>query len=321
MRSWGFAVVVVIAACGPSTIPLEDWGVAKRDAECAKLTRCSVYETEGMCARELGASDTSSIAAAVAAGVSVYDPEAAAACVAELAGQACGDHHDPCAGVVRGTRGAGDSCSFDGECAAGRCDLTACDSPSCCVGTCSDLPPRAGIGEACDNVGCVDVAWCDENRTCRARLADGERCDPLQGNCALGSRCEAGRCRVQERIGDPCNQDTSTPTCWVAPLRCDPATLTCVAPGFEGDACDPVASPCADYLICDPTAHTCRPPIAGDPCPHMFQDCDRANYCAFGEASGTCTPKKEIGQACEEARECRSGRCAAGACAEPITCY
>jgi hypothetical protein len=137
--------------------------------------------------------------------------------------------------------------------------------------------------------------------TCKVKLGLTAPCDSLDGpfSCAAGSICLPGgpgaqTCGVLPAQGEACTDpggdfacDSSTDFCAEASMTCvpkiavggactsgygcvpyaacDPTTLTCVAAGLAGAACDPQGSDCLGNLQC--VAGACALPASRPTCP------------------------------------------------------
>lgn len=163
----------------------------------------------------------------------------------------------------------------------------------------------------------LDIAAAFEQATAAAASFD-EACfesilvnPDLQG-CVDTDGAELGCVAIvgSASAGEPCDRDPrlyfamSGGTCG-AGMICDLATSRCTQdpPGWPdkqpGDPCvkHHLAS-CGLDLYCE-TNGTCQPrTLEGDPCdePH---ECEVGAYCAY--AAGACTPRHELGEACDPA--------------------
>src|SRR6185369_5244533 len=101
----------------------------------------------------------------------------------------------------------------------------------------------------------------------------------------------------------------------------DPAHGTCRARHVQGEACTEDAT-CAKGLVCG-AAGSCAPPAPpppiGSACEPASEGCAEGDYCrptSEGAETGTCQPRKKIGETCIEGVdrcEALSG-CQAGVC-------
>src|SRR5689334_11266405 len=118
-------LLMLVGCAEPASIPVEDVDTAFVDADCQWRVRCGVYGSVDEC---IAAQFTpsGSYAAAVASGLTRYDGEAAASCVALYDTLSC-DLRDPvadfsvCAGIYRGIRPLDAACKLDIECSSGNC--------------------------------------------------------------------------------------------------------------------------------------------------------------------------------------------------------
>ena len=142
----------------------------------------------------------------IAAGIVVYDAQAAGACIdvfkssASCKQTAVGDigHRldATCGKVFTGTLPAGSACFFSDECAnRGICGSQTC-SGSCCAGTCVARPAPIPLGGDCSsplqNQDCIEGTVCAANATgggsCKTPLAAGARCGPYD-RCVQPYQC------------------------------------------------------------------------------------------------------------------------------------
>jgi hypothetical protein len=197
-------VLVLLVACA-DTIPVDEFGPAIWQAQCDWYVRCGALAAEDCVLRFYTPDETAT--AAVRAGLTDYDGEAAAACVAAYAELPCDTTEEypdfsACDDVYRGHKTLGESCRLWLECEDGDCFYPdgGCDD-SCCEGdggTCDRARPsddNAQLGESCELLGrwCARGLYCDTNGTnepgiCEPLPKHGETCE---GACAdLGDRCD-----------------------------------------------------------------------------------------------------------------------------------
>jgi hypothetical protein len=207
-----------------------------------------------------------------------------------------------CWGDFQGTVATGAACVYDLECASGHCawslDQAISCTSSCCAGTCATL---VDVGASCltygDSSDCVRTDYCKgldyvPNRTCQAKLAQGETCSK-----SAEEPCQVG-------------------------LTCDNDLLTCVPFPKDGQPC--VANSCDNYdSYCDPTSGTCQARLkVGAPCTN-YGDPGCVGYAQC--LNGTCMLLPGAGETCTipdggyDYTSCRWGvtRCIDGICQEP----
>ncbi|HEU0030366.1 MAG TPA: hypothetical protein VFQ53_07035 [Kofleriaceae bacterium] len=265
------------------TIAFDEYLAARFDAECVSATACDFFPDLETCKlarfRDPGREQT--IVHAVDAGTLVYDPAAAARCIAETRVMSCafsGFHATAaelaCADVLTGTLALGDTCSIDDECADdGVCqplDSQCYPFDTCCIGRCV-RPERmpVALGASCANNEYCQDSYCEPETL---------RCTPLI--TTPGAPCTTG---------DAC---ANPMVCDVTP---DLPTSTCRMPSARGEPCDPaVFVPCADVRdYCNETTLVCtRMATLGDSC--ATDPCVWDTSCVAGE----CVPRLLPGQAC-----------------------
>lgn len=185
----------------------------------------------------------------------------------------------------------------DGECFAGpECpDGQVCRAAAggaACEGDCKP------IARPCGDTTCDPFAeYCDrEDNSCKPRPAAGDSCTRL-GQCQAGSTCFT----------------------WE-----DPAVCRSSSGGLEADAqCNPEAEFCPSGTTCYPYPDSQTPVCRrlGDAQAPCSISCLATAYCPPSDSGeGTsCVERLRAGQACEDDRECRSGRCSRGSCVDPAT--
>jgi hypothetical protein len=298
---------------------------AYRTARCSYLARCGLARSLDACL----ASTFSSQGpfryqlAAVGRGVSIYDAEAAAACVASIAAQACtfttptGD--GSCARIFSGTIPTGGACYVSSECAPVATGTALCLLPTtgcgaCCYGTCV-VAPIAAAGGSCVTsadgipVRCPEGQYCHlRTGTCMPVAALGEACErpSPQGGCQAGLFCASAafdevpsqgyRCNEPAPTGAWCNR-TNVPTSGV--LSCANLSDVCfIRSGINTSICTPrvpIGGSCAGAppQTCELTAYcdgsVCRALGApGEAC--MVQGtCEGELVCLSGSDGGTAT--------------------------------
>jgi hypothetical protein len=318
--------LVVLVGCGGG-LDFDDYAAAADDARCTYLVRCGLFPDQAACRAYLERRrlEPRSLAAAIDAGKTRYDGEAAEACLAALASASCSAAHEPgepdvCDAIFTGTGGDGAACAFDAECASNRCVVPACGM-ACCLGTCG--PPRtpAAIGQSCASTACEAGTFCNVDQQCQALLGPGAACDD-SSQCAYGLGCAGtlldaiGTCKVLPALGQPCPELV----CGDIGAVCS-AGGTCVAAGLPGDPCASAAD-CSFYYTCD-GAQCVAYPTRGQSCTSLCSDdswCDRPST-----EPGTCAAPKPDGSACQLSSECQSRYCdrsgTTGTCIVPPLCF
>lgn len=333
MRWWLLVVVAAIAACGREAVRIEDLQARLDRAGCDWLVRCGLVDAAADCTRGWNFADlriTSSVVAAVHAGVVDYSGDNATECLAQLESLSCspvdGDYRvQPsaiCMGVLHGFRKVGTQCNLAEECESRRCDHDqACAPGACCSGTCGEPDHRARIGDDCSSYPCAADGWC-ANGTCVALLPRGTPCPPIPNvlPCEWGYEC-FGTCKPPKQEGDACEMVDDVPTCGGGWLVCEWSSMTCrrgyLAPGAT---CVPENDLCHD-AYCDASTRKCvERGNVGDPC---TTSCKGALYCADLGDGRVCLPRLDDGSPCFGQQDaCTSGVCGLdGTCIEPNTCF
>lgn len=308
---------VLLAACGISPVPLDEYPGAVRDAHCSYLARCGGIESFETCRKldvgfhfRLTASDL----AAIEMGKTHYDGENARRCLDAQAARSCDTTSqsnrvlaDACLGIMIGTQHDGESCARDTECISGLCDAPAACGMACCTGVCvgDTAPGRAKVGESCEAAACVDTAFCDDQTmTCVALSGRNGFC-VVDAQCSFGLNCEqGGMCVAPPVVGQSC-----TGPCRDEGTACN-ASGTCVKVGFAGAPCA-TSSDCASAYRCDDTRHCSAGIALGQPCVDGQRCADDRAFCdiADGALAGTCVVPKPDGQRCANDPDCASQTC------------
>jgi hypothetical protein len=235
----------------PTVLPIDDAPDAFVEAWCDRLESCNCDSDSVPSQEECRADVELQIARIRDDGEDnslIYDGTCLGAQIDRLDDRGCDpyrpeadDECEPPCWPYHGTRVIGEGCKELGyftNCAQGLvCEIETCDSGTC-TGTCQTPCRRAGVGDSCDDVQCVDTALCIYEETgpvCR-RIPDvGDPC--LQGECAEGSFC----------VVDPV----------------DPTIQTCTAAAPLGEAC--MGHPQCESGYC-PAGFCEELPGKGDPC-------------------------------------------------------
>jgi hypothetical protein len=230
--------VVLLTACGDSSVPPEKFAQEYATALCERSGRCDTlapYLIDKCKAQANDRIHAEDVKRAIAAGRLVYD---------EIQGQRCLDGINQtrclaqdvddsvttaCQQALRGTVQGGAECSFLFECAAGTCGGTAeTTCPATCPevlaegDTCSNFRgPRcnANAGLRCSAGMCVTPAGldasCQDNAGCKSGLlCVDEKCAPLatvgagcsvDSSCAEGLYCEDSVCVTRKQEGQRCS--------------------------------------------------------------------------------------------------------------------
>ena len=239
---------------------------------------------------------------------SVSDTCTAGTCVAGPA-RDCSGATDACnLGVCSE---AGDSCAKSPVNQGGACasDGDACTTDTCDAGTCAHVlvPDDCGgrvcgpSASGCHECGsCQPGYGCDQAGTC-TNLCEGVTCPECQV-------CDAGACvPVTDQTactadGNACTRDACVAGACTHPAETDGTACD------DHDACTRVDA-CAAGACAGTDPVTCT---AADAC-HVDGECD--------PATGSCsTPLAAEGQACpDDALDCTSDTCSAGACVHDVT--
>jgi len=262
---------------GGRSVPLDDLAGDLLDAECDFLVACAAAPDRTTCLASIGvdSAELATLKADVAAGIVVYDGQAAAACLdvykslTSCKQTAIGDLGQKldaaCGHVFTGTVAVGSACFFSEECAnEGICDRTTCTSSGCCAGTCHAKPTAIPPGGDCSNPlpdqDCVDGTVCTADPggggTCKAPLAAGAPCGPYD-RCAPPYQCggtidpvtNEGTCVAPPGTGQACDMSGN---CDDARDVCDQTTRVCTSRIAVGGACAAPAT-CVGYANCDGT--------------------------------------------------------------------
>jgi hypothetical protein len=312
MRLVGLAVLLLGCGDNVTGLPLSELDGAADRARCERLVRCGVFVDANACDGFFRKRPDTDLAAAIAAGLVVYNGPAAEQCFEALANQSCdASSRDArtvpatCADMFIGTLGTGEPCALDEECKSGTCLVPACPE-LCCPGTCHKA--RAAIGGACElDVDCGSEAFCGSDSACHPHALEGELCD-RDVDCDYGLACIGpsdlmpGNCRKQPLLGEPCLYQR----CAEIGAMC--VSGTCIAVGLPGAPCTK-PSDCSSGALCDSASGTCIAlPRLGEPCTSL---CAGEAWCDVFDTS-TCRAPQEDNAPCTSNDQCASLFCAEG---------
>jgi hypothetical protein len=303
--------LLLLASCGDGKrMALEDFLAARDDANCARLTRCGLFN-ESICDGYFRSPDYRALLAAVDGGKLDYDGAATYACLDELATVGCDrtqrdtrEETPACASVFRGGVSDGKACAFDDECRSGKCDAPTCTRDVCCPGTCAAASSGSPGGGPCQvDANCTN-GYCTKSKQCAPRVTEGKICDDTRA-CDFGLACigltdlQAGNCRRLPLIGESC------PYLQCAELAGTCVNFTCLALGLPGEPCT-ADDECSPFAQCDETRNVCIDT------PTLGMACDV--YCA-GEAwcdASVCVAPRADGDMCSADNQCLSTDCIEG---------
>ena len=310
--------LTVAAACGSSSIRIEDLDRAVQDAKCERLVRCGLFASDAACDAYFRGPPPSSYGPAVMAGKLAFDGERARQCEDALAQQSCDLTSravravpEACLEMFRGKVADGDACSFDQECASSRCDLPVCAEGVCCVGRCGASRPRGGVGDACDRTSeCID-GFCGTDHACHALGGADAACND-DTHCDYGLACIQpspslpGNCKKLPRLGEACPYQR----CADVNAICD-KTSHCLALGLPGAPCAEHRD-CSPFAECDMARHACiELPKLGMPCDVACAG-DARCVIPTNATVGTCVAPLPNGQPCDDPPDCASQNCKPG---------
>ncbi len=273
------------------SIPLEMFAADFAIGYCTPLVACGVFTDLATCRALSYFEQTDTIptlVGEVGRGTVVYDPAAAATCVAALP-TACNVNLSneggalipqsaldlfqvmpACAGVFEGTLPTGAACELQSLACAGASAGTSHCSPGpgncslrdgCCVGTCQPtVATRHQLGETCTDTNlCQPPALCES--TCVVPPAEGAACDASSYYpcLSLADYCSGGTCIPRLGVGAACTLSTSPSGQTIDPCQLDAhcaddgsgsGVTVCVRYAALGAACDATHT-CPRWLGCE----------------------------------------------------------------------
>ncbi len=163
------------------SLPLDSFCTAFLSVFEEQQTRCGNGHIDPVERAELSMFCEEGILGSVRAGVIVYEPRLATACLASYQ-QSCNPESSDvaCSKAFRGTVAPGEECFFELECADGGC----ANGNNSCPGTCEFL---AQPGGSCVDRACPEGTYCNLNSICATELGAGEPC--FGGECEGGLEC------------------------------------------------------------------------------------------------------------------------------------
>ncbi len=303
--------------------------------------------------RRLEDGDFNLLKDAVVAKRITYHGENAQACLDAIAGRACDAllerNPQACEDTFVGSVTGGGACEIDEECEGSN----VCRIDASCPGTC--VPPSVAGGDCQgENDHCASGLNCsNETMKCTTPAQHGDSChgaaDP---QCAPNLACAgedkkagtAGTCKTPDEVmsgkdGEDCAIVDGVSQLCATGLSClvdvqpgPPPTLVqkCGSGVGSGAACTiGFPDPCPEDEFCavpdKATKGTCKPLLAaGTACNADLRQCQAYSVCdttgSPDPKKGTCKALQRLGGACQNAVECYSQTCTAGACAVPDPC-
>jgi hypothetical protein len=294
------SIALLLAACGGGggnkSIPISQYGDRLLDVLCEASVRCDELPDDSTC-RAVTVIDVGQVVADVAAGTTIYDGAAAAACLDVVTAAGCNMTDaivvtpEPCRKAFQGTLAAGSTCYSDAECISLSCILPpTCTEGACCAGQCDAPFVQVAAGGDCSDPhsSCVSSAVCRPGAdgvslTCQPRVGLGQPCED-NTDCAAELWCQVpitsntgGTCVRLPKRGEDC--DISTLPCNSSTDGCDTVTNKCVPRLALGAACG-MGPQCADYAFCDGTFTCVALGSAADGCDG--NDCLGSLECIVG---------------------------------------
>lgn len=287
-------------------LALDDVDDAYVDAYCGYAVRCGQISDLALCERLFTGellSDFVQFEANVEDGTVVFDPEAAAACIAAIEDWSCdttaeNNRSEPeaCGQVFTGTVAEGGDCYIDEQCAdGGNCAPIKCID-ACCLSECVAGPPEVDLGDSCVDAICPADAFCNDANECEALLPENAPCS-YDGMCDYGLACPDGTCVPLPATGEACPDGA----CQHAGDSC--VEGICARRGSVGDDCS--VAQCQFGLLCTEGA---EPTCASFPT--IGQSCAAAGFCSEGYCDVDSTVCEELlgaGAACSSGLDCEVG--------------
>lgn len=315
---------LMIGACGSTdssggtsggAVPLSEVPARIASAACEAASNClgPLFTTllhatscEASLTVSIQQGDFSLAADAVTAGTVVYDSSKLPACVSAIRTSGCGFLGTRlgvlCADAFHGTKKAGTSCDFNGECATGLfCEMTQC--PGVCTSLLSAGRPctaddqcMSGLQCGADPSSSTGARICQPQGSISVTGAEGSACDPTTSQfCQTGLVC--------------------------ALTSLNPGRFACEKPS-TGTTCHvafPEGCPSGQYCSITQTSAvgTCMTlPKVGSACAARYPN-DKDPVCPLDSvcSGGTCKAYASLGSPCAADVECYSKVCKAGTCA------
>ncbi len=205
------------------------------------------------------------------------------ACVGDFdcASSFCMPATSGCIGVCAAQVAVGQPCVADSQCAG---------AASCAGSVCVADGPSTGAarGESCTyDYQCASPLVCIEaTSTCEDVPGDGMPChDSVLFDCAEGTYCVAGVCRLRSEEGERCPDQVSC----VAGTQCAGSPSRCLPVAVNGEVCD-ASVVCAVGTTC--TDGTCQAwPDLGEPCSDVcYRGVCEEGTCVSDRVGRDCSP-------------------------------
>ncbi len=310
-RAFVATMTMAVAGCSsssnePAPLTFAAFSASEMNITCQSDVACGAFPDDATCFASTTI-ESGQIEADIAAGMVVYDGEAASECltwIAQNLSPTCRlseqSSFQPalCSTIFAGQVATGGACFTSGECVSQDCERPGCGSDSCCAGTCmaSTILPNGTvpIGAACTSrASCVPGAYCNVSGNpplCAALKISGQACQ-LDEECPAGTACvltptpDAGATKTCATPADetaPCLGGG----CDLRADYCDPATMRCVPRVPVGGTCVTGGDSCVLYAGCDnATAKCVAHPGAGDPCSLTSFPCLGSLTCISGHCA------------------------------------
>jgi len=315
MRTLIATAVLAIAACSGSTsLAIDGYEDAVRDAVCRNLAKCGGVESVEVC-RTVNLGVVVHLAPgeqiAIEMGKVGFHGDQAQACLDALADRSCDVTSrsnrvlPPACGFVTGTQHAGAACALDDECISLFCGIPSCGE-ACCPGTCigDAAPVPVHAGDSCETAACDDDSFCDLDTALCIALAPTNATCFSPAECDFGLDClPDGTCGPLPAPGEPCNG-----ACRDVGTTCSQTTGVCVEVALAGEACTTSAD-CSPLYTCDATKRCSAGLALGAACTAgQFCADDRA-FCDPTATPSTCVLPKPDGEACTRSLQCQTVYC------------
>jgi hypothetical protein len=185
----------------------------------------------------------------------------------------------------------------------------------------------AGLGERCGadgrgTIGCADAFYCsvaagETTGVCQTAGRENQACpEPMVDSCARGLTCNAAF--IPAVCTPPIAQgmDCSYAACAAGFICLIKAAgpPTCEHRRADSEGCLNAYDQCQVGLVCLPYADVPEGGVCGKPVPagnvcDDGGDCLNGLRCNAGFTPARCEPLSEVGQACADAKDCRSLNC------------
>ncbi len=198
------------------------------------------------------------------------------------------------------------------------------------IAVCKRLPVSQ---QPCHNGICASKAFCNDDNICEEKiiLHESDLCGEKSSSCSSELYCDTitQQCSSKKTENDSCSNNIECEDGFIC--QSDNINMTCSRTASIGDPCFINDSCLAGFGWCQFNDTYDEYVCSDQPLPKKDEPCGKNNECAYGyycietlsfsnEFSKTCVPKKNIHEACDDDKECKSSQCKNNKCNDQSLC-